>query len=199
MKIVVISGSSRGGANSLKVANWYVQILESRSVEVELLDLRHSQLPLVHEDIWDNIANLQEARRVREVLKSADGYVIVSPEWNGMAAPALKNLFIYVEKTMADKPALLTAVSATKYGGSFPIAELHMTSAKNTRVVYIPEYIVVREADDMFNEPEPASDNDAYIRKRARYALDVLTVYAESLRRVRESGVTDYKTYPNGM
>lgn len=199
MKIVVISGSSRGGANSLKVANWYVQELEAKGIEVELLDLRHTELPLNHEDIWSDIANLPEAKQVRTALESADGYVVVSPEWNGMAAPALKNLFIYVEKTMADKPALLTSVSATQYGGSFPIGELHMTSAKNTRVVYIPEYIVVRDADNMFNDVQPANKNDEYIRKRAQYALGVLMAYAEALQQVRASGVADYKTYPNGM
>lgn len=199
MKIVVISGSSRGGANSLKVAKWLEKELQNRAVATELIDLRQVTLPLTHEDIWDDIANLPEAQQIRETLKSADGYVVVSPEWNGMAAPALKNLFVYVEKTMADKPALLTAVSATKYGGSFPIGELHMASAKNTRIVYIPEYIVVRDADNMFNGDEPANENDAYIRKRAKYALGVLVAYAEALYHVRESGATDYKMYPNGM
>lgn len=199
MKIVVISGSSRGGANSLKVAKWLEKELQDKAVSTELINLQQVSLPLMHDDIWDDIANLSEANRVREILKSADGYVIVSPEWNGMAAPALKNLFVYVEKTMADKPALLTAVSATKYGGSFPIAELHMTSAKNTRIAYIPEYLVVRDADNMFNEAEAFDDNDTYIRKRAQYALGVLISYTEALRHVRESGVADYKTYPNGM
>lgn len=199
MKIVVISGSSRSGANSLKVAQWLETELKNRAITTELIDLRKVTLPLTHEDIWGDIANLPEAKEIREILKSADAYVVVSPEWNGMAAPALKNLFIYVEKTMADKPALLTSVSATQYGGSFPIGELHMTSAKNTRVVYIPEYIVVRDADNMLNDVEPANENDAYIRDRARYALGVLVAYAESLQHVRSSGVTDYKTYPNGM
>lgn len=199
MKIVVISGSSRGGANSLKVAHWYVQQLEMKGVDAELLNLQQTELPLNHEDIWSDIDNLPEAKRVRSMLESADGYIIVSPEWNGMAAPALKNLFIYVKKTMADKPALLTSVSATQFGGDFPIAELHMSSAKNTRVVYIPEYIVVRDADNMFNDAEPESRNDEYIRKRAQYAVGVLMAYVEALQQVRISNVADYKTYPNGM
>ncbi len=44
---------------------------------------------------------------LREKLETADGFVVVSPEWNGMAAPALKNMFVYVRKTMAHKPATL--------------------------------------------------------------------------------------------
>ena len=139
MNIVLISGSSRASSQSLKITNWLAAQLRKLNIETDSIDLQKVELPLRHEDIWQDIANVPAAIELREKLESADGFVIVSPEWHGMAAPALKNMFLYVQKTMAHKPALLTTVSATPYGGSYPLAELLIGSYKNSYLNYIPE------------------------------------------------------------
>lgn len=200
MKIVLVSGSSRAGSQSLKVAKWLQRQLENKKIETEIVDLQQANLPVQHEDIWEEIDTLPAAVALRETLESADGFVVLAPEWNGMVAPALRNMFVYVRHTMANKPAYLVSVSAYR-GGAYPIAEMRMNSAKNSFVNYIPEHLIVRGAEDVMNDDAPSAEggDDAYIRARALYGLDILIEYAKALKQVRESGVLDYQTYKNGM
>ena len=200
MKIVLISGSSRANSESLKVTKWLEHHLNERQVETEIVDLHTTVLPLQHEDIWSDIHDNPTAVSLRKTLDAADGFVVVTAEWNGMVPPALKNLFVYVKHSMANKPAYLVSVSAYR-GGNYPIAELRMNSAKNSFVNYIPEHLVVRGAGDLMNDFDlkTGSDDDQYIKARAEYGLNILIEYTKALSQVRESGVLDYETYTNGM
>jgi len=55
-----------------------------------------------------------------------------------MAPAGLKNFFLYAGNTaLAHKPAYLVGISASR-GGSYPIAELRMSSYKNSYLCYIP-------------------------------------------------------------
>lgn len=200
MKIVLISGSSRADSQSLKITQWLEKQLKKQDIATEVVDLQKYALPLVHEDIWQDVAENKAAVALRAEFDLADGFVIVSPEWHGMAAPALKNMFVYVNKTMAHKPALLATVSAVP-GGSYPIAELRMSSYKNSYLTYIPEQLVIRDVNGIFNSDEINEDENAdqYMKKRAIHSLGLLIEYAKALQFVRQSGAPDYKTYPNGM
>ena len=200
MNFVVISGSSRSGSQSLKVAKWFESKLKDLSHEATVLDLQEVNLPLAHEDIWSEIDNNEAAIAVREKLEQADGFVMVTPEWNGMAGPALKNLFHYVKMTMAYKPAYLVAVSGYR-GGAYPIAELRMNSAKNTYINYIPEHLIVRGADDLMNDLDENSgdESDQYVKKRGLYGLGLLIEFSKALKEVRSSNALDFDTYNTGM
>jgi NAD(P)H-dependent FMN reductase len=200
MNFVIISGSSRAGAQSLKVAKWFESKLNNLEHQVSILDLHEVNLPLSHEEIWSEIDNDETAKSVRDQLDKADGFIIVTPEWNGMAGPALKNLFHYVKMTMAYKPTYLVAVSGYR-GGAYPIAELRMNSAKNTYINYIPEHLIVRGADKLMNDLDENSGDEAdqYVKKRGLYGLGILIEYSKALKLVRDSNVLDFDTYQNGM
>lgn len=200
MKIVVISGSGRTESQSLKVSNWLAAELSTQDVNASVIELaREDYLPMLHAEVWGDVMG-EPAQKLQAKLADADGYVVVTPEWAGMPSPALKNFFLYVGKSMADKPALLVGVSSTM-GGQYPTAELRTTSHKNTRIVYIPEQLIVRHAEEVMNASEPAEDSkeDTYIQARARYDLGVLLAYAEAMQPLRGHKAIDYQTYPNGM
>lgn len=84
-------------------------------------------------------------------------------------------------------------------GGSYPNAELRMSSYKNTRIVYIPDHVIVRHVESILNSELPEGKDDEYIRARLNYTLNVLVEYAKALNAVRQSGVIDIKTYPFGL
>lgn len=200
MKIVVVSGSGRTDSQSVKVSNWIATELSTQGVNASVIELAlEDYLPMLHTEVWGDVMG-EPAQKLQAKLADADGYVIVTPEWAGMPAPALKNFFLYVGKSMADKPALLVGVSSTM-GGQYPTAELRTTSHKNTRIVYIPEQLIVRHAENVMNSSEPAaySKDDTYIQARARYDLGVLLAYAETMQPLRGHKAIDYDTYPNGM
>jgi NAD(P)H-dependent FMN reductase len=184
----------------LKVAKWLDVVLKNKEIDSYVISLHELSLPLVHEDIWSDLQNDENGIKLRQVLGQADGFVVISPEWSGMANPALKNMFLYVNEEMAHKPALLVGVSNSR-GGAYPVAELRMSSYKNTHINYIPEHLIVRDVAGVMNDPkiDSGDKSDQYIKARAVYALDVLVEYTKAGIEVRNSGVIDHKTYPHGM
>ena len=206
MKIGIICGSHRVKSQSGKVARFIQARLGEQKFcsEAWLLDLAGNPLPLWEETIWTDDADWRaRLAPLSEQLAASDGFVVVTPEWHGMAPAGLKNFFLMWGKgELAHKPALLVAVSAGA-GGAYPIAELRMSSYKNNRICYLPEHFIVRNAEQVLNDsPAETAGNakeDAYLRERLQYALGILGKYAEALAQVRASEACSVEKFKNGM
>ena len=203
MKITIISGSHRENSQSGKVARHIQQTLENGICEQTwLFDLASNPLPLWDQGVWDGDARWVELLTpIREQLASSDAFVVVSPEWHGQVPAGLKNFFLLFSKNeLGHKPALIVTVSSAD-GGSYPVAELRMSSYKNNRICYIPDHVIVRNVEKVLNDR--AEDNDAgadaYFRERIEWSLNILSQYAVGLRQVRDSGVTKTEKFNNGM
>lgn len=203
MKIAIISGSHRKKSQSLKVASHIQDTLEQDlNIETWLYSLEDNPLPLWDEGVWDGEQKwLDILTPLREQLSSCDALVVITPEWHGQVPAGLKNFFLLFGKNeLGHKPALIVAVSAGA-GGSYPVAELRMSSYKNSRICYIPEHVIIREVESVLNKVE--ADNNArsnsYIRERLQWSLNILKEYAHALKQVRESGVTQTDKFGNGM
>jgi len=207
MKIGIISGSHRDGSQSEKVARYAARQIEAASLadDVFVYSLAGNPLPFWDEGVWekDNARWETAIGALRGELKACDGFVIVTPEWHGMVPAGLKNFFLLWPGTgaLAHKPALIVAVSGGGGGGAYPVAELRMSSYKNSRLCYLPEHLIVRNAGSVFNDD--AAQNDArshdYLHGRLVYCLEQLREYALALRQVRATGKTSLETYSNGM
>ncbi len=202
MKIFILSGSHRAEAQSLKVARYLAAAVpqEIAGAEPFLYSLSGNPLPLWDEahggapkDLWAPIS--------RE-LKTADALVVISPEWSGMATPAVKNFLLCCSTDeVGHKPGLIVTVSAGR-GGSYPVAELRLNGTKNNRLTWLPEHAIVQHVGDNLNAPDGSADltkEDALIRARLRYDLRLLGAYAKALAEVRSSGIVDHRTFRNGM
>jgi NAD(P)H-dependent FMN reductase len=200
MKFVVISGSHRDGAESDRVAQYVASLCVGRNISSEVVSLSHNPLPLWDEGVWKGDEKWKAAwGPIASTLRSADAFVVVSPEWAGMVPPGLKNFFLLCSpQEVGHKPALIVSVSSG-VGGSYPVAELRMSSYKNNRLVYIPEHVIVRDVNAMLHGDTEASKHDGDTRKRLAYGVDLLLVYAKALAGVRESGVINHKDFPYGL
>jgi hypothetical protein len=81
------------------------------------------------------------------------------------------------------------------------VAELRMSSYKNSRICYIPEHVIIRHVEEVLND-DPANNNeksDTYYRARLQWTLGILKEYGVALRHVRESGATQTDKFKNGM
>ena len=193
--IVLLSGSNRSNSQSIKVARYLRDRLEKLELcdSSELIDLASSRLPLWPEEDTDRVWSAQQS-----ILKKATALIVISPEWNGMACPALKNFFLYAGLgELGHKPALLVGVSAG-LGGAYPIAELRASSYKNSRILYLPEQLIIRNAESMLNSEEPSDESDSRIRARADWALQILCQYDAALRTIR-SAIEHRPEFSTGM
>ncbi len=202
MKYAIISGSHRVNSQSGKVARFIAARLAAVNPEASsyLLDLGKTPLPLWDESIWQgDPAILSLWKPIAEELKTSDAAIVIAPEWGGMVPPALKNFFLFAaDGSLYHKPGLIVGVSASR-NGAYPVAELRVSSYKNTHVQYITEHVIARQVGDVLNEETPQTDDDISLRKRLDYSLSVLAEYAKALQAVRASGVLNRKDYPFGM
>lgn len=203
MKIAIISGSHRHNSQSLKVARHVQKTLQTDSQnDTWLYSLEDNPLPLWDEGVWNGEQKwLDILTPIREQLSSCDALVIITPEWHGQVPAGLKNFFLLFGKNeMGHKPALIVSVSSG-VGGSYPIAELRMSSYKNSRICYIPEQLIIRDVESVLNDNGADNDtrSDPYIRERLQWSLNILNEYAVALKQVRDSGVTQTDKFGNGM
>lgn len=212
MKITVINGSQRHAENSqsLKVANYLLDVLVKENVcdESHLINMIDKPYPLWDEAIWDGDQEWKKLiSPISDELSSSDAFIIIVPEYHGMAPAALKNfLLMHNKNEIGHKPALLVGVSSSD-GGAYSVAEMRMNSAKNNRLCYIPEQLIIRNVESVLNpdskgevsESATNLDADSYFKERISYALGILKQYAVALKLVRESGVTDNDKFRNGM
>ena len=200
MKFSIIAGSQRSESQSARIAAYLEKEL-TRDSEVYLLDLGKNPLPVWDDSFWDNDPKWEPVwPHIQKELAESDGIIIITPEYHGMASPAIKNFFLYAGKNeLGDKAGLIVAVSSGM-GGSYPVSELRSSSYKNSRICYIPEHIIVRNAEDILNDkPSTRPEEDSYMRKRIPYTLNLFKKYAEALKTVRDAGLADYKNFGNGM
>lgn len=202
MHIAIVVGSHRKDSQSSRVGAYIAKDLTriDSSTTVDTIDLAGNPLPLWDESVWQGDGELGLLwKPYRDRMRKADGFVIISPEWAGMVPPGLKNLLLFAgPKEVGHKPALIVAVSASR-GGSYPVNELRTSGYKNSRLIYIPEHILVQDVADVLAGETPASDRDAWLRRRIEFADRILLEYAKALTPIRSSGLTEHADFPYGM
>jgi len=204
MKYMIIVGSHRADAQSLKVGEYIKKYTKEtiKGVGIDLLDLNVERLPLWSEAAWDGDSDLSKiVKPYQDRVMSADAFVVISPEWSGMVPAGLKNFFLYMNsEVMGHKPAMIVGVSST-HGGSYPVVELRMSSYKNTRLCYIPDHVVVEKVEDVLNSYgiDEEDKKDSYIKKRINYSIQILSEYAKAFQIIRDSDLINYKDFPFGM
>jgi NAD(P)H-dependent FMN reductase len=199
MKVVIIVGSQRRASQSGKVGG----AIETRLREMQacqdcqLVELAVTRLPFWDDDLADG--DRQRIAELGAALTEANAFVFVTPEWHGMVPAALKNFFLHFSGgELAHKPALIVAVSAGN-GGAYPVTELRSSSYKNSRVCYLPEHLIVRRVESVFNT-EQANDpaSQSYLEQRLTYCLELLLCYAEGMQLIRFR-LPDASPFPSGM
>ncbi len=202
MQIAIVVGSHRKESQSSRVGAYIASDLAriDPSVTVDTIDLAGNPLPLWDESVWQGESELSALWKPwRDTMRRADGFVIIAPEWAGMVPPGLKNLLLFAgPKEVGHKPALIVAVSASR-GGSYPVNELRTSGYKNSRLVYIPEHVLIHDVNDVLAGATPASDRDAWLRRRIEFADRILLEYAKALAPIRTSGLTEHADFPYGM
>jgi len=202
MQLTIIVGSHRKQSQSSRVGAYIADDLAriDSSVTIETIDLAGNPLPLWDESLWQGESELAALwKPSRDTMRRSDGFVIIAPEWAGMVPPALKNLLLFAgPKEVGHKPALIVAVSASR-GGSYPVNELRTSGYKNSRLVYIPEHVLIHDVNDVLVGTTAASDRDAWLRRRIEFAERILLEYAKALAPIRGSGLTENAEFPYGM
>lgn len=204
MNITIVSGSHRNPSQSEKVGRYIEKVMKEEFDDAEpfLFSLADNPLPLWEQSIWESDPKwVERLSPLQEQLSKSDAFVIISPEWHGQVPAGLKNFFLMFNRfELGHKPALIVGVSAGT-GGAYPIAELRMSSYKNNRLCYIPEHLIVRDVENVFNE-KPEDNNqksDEYLKNRLNWCLKILMGYGKALKTMRDTTQVHHDDFSNGM
>ena len=199
MKISIISASHRINSQSKKISGIVQDNLKQRDskLDVEILDLAGAALPLWSPEKKDGKGVWGETwNSISENLHESDGFILVVPEYGGMATPAAKNIFLLCGNgEFAHKPGLIVSISSGT-GGAYPISELRSSSYKNTHLMWIPENIIVRNVEE-FNPGSHGKNIPEWLDNRIDYVLKLLLTYSSSMKPIRE--IVNRKDFGNGM
>jgi azobenzene reductase len=204
MHITIVVGSHRPISNSAKIGSLVSQILmeQNQEVAIETIDLGKTPLPIWDEKVWESTPEWTDILKpYRDILTKTDGLVIISPEYCGMASPALKNFFLFwTGDVLAHKPAMIVGVTSTEHGGSYPISELRSSSYKNSRILYIPDHVIIRSADEFPIKVDEIMDQKQLRElSRLQHGTKILLVYSNALKPMRAKTDFQFKEFGNGM
>lgn len=115
-KIVVLLGAARDGRASEGVATYVAKQLERLGAEVRLIDARD----IVTKHDWKDT----DIAEWMEIAKQADGFVVVSPEYNHGYAPAVKLVLDGAYDEYEKKPVGFVGVSSGPFGGIRAVEQL---------------------------------------------------------------------------
>ena len=199
MKISIISASHRINSQSKKISSLIQDnLLEiDPQLDTKILDLADAGLPLWSPEKRDGKGIWGQAwRSISSNLDASDGFILVVPEYGGMATPAAKNIFLLCGNgEFSHKPGLIVSISSGN-GGAYPISELRSSSYKNTHIMWIPENIIIRNVEE-FNPGSHGKNIPEWLDNRIDYVLKLFLTYASNMKPIRE--IVNRKDFGNGM
>jgi NAD(P)H-dependent FMN reductase len=176
MFIPVILGTARKGRESEKVAHYVLGLLKEREgVETELLDVREHTF-------GETIPSWVDDDRIKPwkaIAKRADGFIIVSPEYNHTYPGELKMLLDAVYKKECEhKPFGICAVSNGNFAGTRMVEHLLSViytiggiPAKVAHFSHVPDF-----------DPKKEQSEESNKRKQVEAVFDEVVWFAEKLK-----------------
>lgn len=118
LELKIIVGSTRPNRFSEKAAKWFAEIAKKRTeFNVEVLDLRDYSMPFYNEPVSPNYKKEPFTHPVvakwTGKIAEADGFIVVTPEYNHGYPAVLKNAIDYVGPEWRDK-----SISFIAYGSA---------------------------------------------------------------------------------
>jgi NAD(P)H-dependent FMN reductase len=173
-KIVIISSSVRNGRNSHRVALYFKNYLEEKKIgTAEILDLNKYKFPLFDERLQHQPLPTPSAVLFSEKVKSADGVIIVTPEYNGGYPASIKNVIDLLYAEWHHKPVAISTVSDGSFGGSQVIVSLQFTLWK-IRAWTVPAMFPVPEVNKTFDENGNPADKGKTDKRASNFIKELL-------------------------
>lgn len=185
LNTAVIYGSARRGRQGIKAARFMVRALEERNHSVTLVDTEAFELPML--DLMYKEYDPSDAppamRDVSGILEAADGFVVVSAEYNHSVPAALKNLLDHFQSEYLYKPSAIVTYSAGPFGGVRALVNLRSILAE-LGTPSIPSAFPVSRVQSAFDNDGLAIEQ-AYNERVVKF-LDEYEWYASALAKARK-------------
>ena len=184
LNIAVIYGSTRGARQGIKAARFITNTLRQRGHQATLVEPLKYQLPFLDRMYkeFDPGEAPEAMEAVARILDEADGFVVVSGEYNHSEPAALKNLLDHYQKEYLYKPTGIVTYSAGPFGGCRALVTLRAILAE-LGTPSIPSAFPVSHVQNAFDDDGNAID-ESYDRRIIKF-MDELEWYGNALKQAR--------------
>lgn len=157
--LLVFAGSCRRQSHNGQLAAATAKIAESKA-NVTLLNLADYPAPIYNGDDEESSGMPETIKAFRQQMRACDGFIVVTPEYNGHVPPLLVNTFGWASRTAGDpvqdnifvgKTAAVMAASPGRLGGIRVIPRLRDTLTE-LKVMVVPGFVTLGNAGQAFND-----------------------------------------------
>src|ERR1700694_4562884 len=136
-RILVFYGSYRSDRMGIRLARFVVEGLRSRGDDVELIDAKAVDLPMLDRMYKEHPKGTAPAalEKLAGQIRGADGFVFVAGEYNWGIQPGLKNLTDHFLEEWFWRPAAIASYSAGRFAGARAATAWHGTLSEMGMVV----------------------------------------------------------------
>src|SRR3954465_13804238 len=186
-RILVLYGSYRSDRMGIRLANFVIDRLRARGEDVEFIDAKAIGLPMLDRMYKEHPKGTapEPLEKLAGQIRSADGFIFVTGEYNWGIQPGLKNLTDHFLEEWFWRPAAIASYSAGRLSGARANSAWHATLAEMGMVVISSTLTVGPIGQTLDHDAEPIGDPGKWLEKGfVRFAAD-LEWWAEAARAQR--------------
>ena len=185
--IQVILGSTRQGRAGEKVARWFMSHADARTdLNAELVDLRDWPLPLFDQPMPPMMGGYVDSAQQRWAAQvaRADGYVLITPEYNHGYPAVLKNALDHLFAEWNGKPVAFVGYGGP--GGGVRAVEQLRQVVVELEMVPMRQQVAIANVYAAF-DPDGHLANPRGHDRHAVAVLDELTRWSATLAAARDA------------
>lgn len=190
-KTVVFYGSYRRDRNGIRVAKFMIDQLHQKNHEVVFADAMEYDFGIL-DRMYKEFEKGQAPAKMEELanhIKTADGFVVITGEYNHCILPGLSNLMDHFLEEYYFRPAGIVSYSVGSFGGVRAAIQLRAFLGEMGMPTVSTMFAVPKILDALDEGGIPQDDG---ITKRASQFLAELEWYQEALQRQRQEKGTPY-------
>ena len=158
-KILAFAGSTRTDSFNKKLVKIAATGAMEDGADVTVIDLRDFAMPLYDGDLEQQQGLPFNAKKLKDLMLSHQGFLISAPEYNSSISGVLKNTIDWVSRPSAGEESLacfkgkVAGIMSASPGGLGGLRGLVHVRAilENISVLVIPDQIAVSKAHEVFN------------------------------------------------
>jgi chromate reductase len=162
VKLIFFAGSTREGSFNRKLARCGFEAARARGFAADLLELSDYPMPIYDADLEAAEGPPENARRLKNLFREAQGIFIASPEYNASVTPLLKNTLDWISRVKeAEGPPVdvfktrifaIGGASPGRFGGMRSLITLRQILALGLGALVLGDQIAVSNARSAFDE-----------------------------------------------
>lgn len=183
-RILVFYGSYRADRMGIRLADYCVRALQARGHDVELIDARAIDLPML-DRMYKEYPQGQAPAAMEALaakIRAADGFVFVAGEYNWGVQPGLKNLTDHFLEEWFWRPAGVVSYSAGRLAGARANVAWLGTLSEMGMVVISSAVNVGPIASTLDDQARPIGEAGKSLEKSFTRFADDLTWWTEATR-----------------